>query len=131
MNRRILAYLSLTAFIALAVFGFAAMTGEMRAHGDCLASIANNGCPVPAAGPAVAVFHISAYQAFSTTILSFFAVFLIFLAVWLAVLEIFLQRSRERRDRKLSSNFSTHESVIYHFRRWLSRLEKAVPALVF
>lgn len=129
MNIRLLAFIGLSAFVALAVFGFAAMTGEMNAHGDCLASIANNGCPLPAAGPAMAVFHVNAYQAFSTAILTFFFVaFLLFSAFGFGLVEVFLQRSRQRRERKFALSFLTHESAIYKFRHWLFTREKKVPA---
>lgn len=131
MNLQTPAFIALIAFVALAVFGFAAMLGEMNeTHDNCLASLANNGCPMPASGPAMALFHVSAYQAFSAGILTFAFFSLIILAAFSLRLAFgWLEKSQWKLVEKLSREFFAFESVIFAVRHWLCRLEKRDPAL--
>lgn len=76
----------LTSFIALAVFGFVAMLSDMgENHGDCLASLALNGCPVPVAPIAMANFHAAAYKIFSSAVVTFLIIVLSVMAMWVSV----------------------------------------------
>jgi len=133
MSIRLLAYISLLAFITLAVFGFAAMLSDMGENqGNCLASIANNGCPMPASGPAMAAFHVSAYQAFSSATVSFAVLLLIVLAAFVgSFVGFYLQKSRWKLIERLARQFTNFDSIILSLRRWLSRQEKRDPAPAF
>lgn len=134
MSHRVLATLCLIAFVTLAVFGFVAMLSDMGGnHADCLASIANNGCPVPQSGPAMAVFHVTAYQAFSTAIIIFAILLLIVFGAFISGFfqPYLLKKSRWKLLEKLSWQFTNFNSIIRQSRKWHSLLEKRDPALAF
>lgn len=131
MNHRITVCIILPAFVSLAVFGFAAMLGEMggETHGACLASLANGGCPMPASGTALAIFHVSAFKTFSSGILTFAFLLVIVFTVLALSPHFKVARIRWRLFAKTTARrFLNFESVILQVRDWLTSLEKRDPA---